>query len=326
MTLEKTIKYISDTLKKTIIGQDHVVDAILPYLKVAYYDLNPNNTRPICSVFLAGPPATGKTFFVETLSKAIHKTPHPNLIKINCTEMQQDHEIARLIGAPPGYIGHRETKPLLNFSALKRLETQNSNIKIILFDEIEKAAPALFKILLNIMESGELIGGDGIKTTFNNCMIFFTSNLGSMEMTKLAEHRNIGFQPGNEVNTSKFSSFIKKQLLPEFFSRLDDIIIFNFLTKKQKEQVVINQLQALKLELEERKKVYIKYKNIKELVKWVLKNCEDVNSNYDLRNIRRIIYTKLLSEMIDEIVDKPDHLFEVDIKCNKIVTRFMNVA
>lgn len=323
MTIKENIRFISETLRKNIIGQDHVIDAILPYLRVAYYNLDPYNPRPVCSIFLAGPPATGKTFFVETLSKTIHRSSLPKLLKINCAEMQQDHEISRLIGAPPGYIGHRETKPILCRFVLKSLESQVSNIKIILFDEIEKASPALLKILLNIMESGELVGGDNTTTTFNNCMIFFTSNLGSAEMTKLAENRSIGFQTETNINTKKFYSLIKKNLLPEFFSRLDDIIIFNFLTEKQKEQVVVNELNKLKQELEEKKEVFVYFKNIKKLTKWVLKRCEDHNSNYDLRNIRRVVFTSLFSEILDKLLDQPNNIVEIDVKYGKleIVTR-----
>jgi ATP-dependent Clp protease ATP-binding subunit ClpA len=319
MVLKEEIRRITEALKSAVIGQNHVIEEIVPYIKTGYYNLNVCSSRPICNIFLAGPPATGKTFFVETLSKIIHKTDTPKLLKINCTEFQQDHEISRLIGAPPGYIGHCQTKAVFNYTALEKLKSNNSEIKIILFDEIEKASPALFRILLNIMESGELVGGDNIKINFNNCMIFFTSNLGSVEMTKIAENRSIGFSTETNVNTKQFSSFIKKNLLPEFFSRLDRIIIFNFLTKQQKNQVVINELKKLQDEFLN-KNVHIIYKNMKKLVKWVLKNCEDENSNYDLRNIRRVVFTKLLSEIVDEIYDMCvcDIEAEIDVKFGKI--------
>jgi len=177
-------------LHRTIVGQDdaihHIVRAYQCYL-TGFAAAG----RPIANLLFLGPTGTGKTWVVEATAEALLGDPRA-VLKIDCAEFQHSHEIAKLIGSPPGYLGHRETHPLLSQDVVNQYHTDKVKISFVLFDEIEKASDALWNLLLGILDKATLTLGDNRRVDFSNAMIFMTSNLGASEMDSLA-HLASGF-------------------------------------------------------------------------------------------------------------------------------------
>src|SRR4026209_3045904 len=140
-----------------------------------------------------GPTGSGKTRVVEAAAEVLFGEPH-SVVKIDCAEFQHSHEIAKLIGSPPGYLGHRETSPLLTQESLEKYRTERDPFSLVLFDEIEKASDALWQLLLGVLDKGTLTLGDNRRVDFSQTMIFMTSNLGAKEMSELITG-SIGFAP-----------------------------------------------------------------------------------------------------------------------------------
>src|ERR1700685_3931509 len=170
-------------LQKLLVGQPEAIDTIVPYIQMQQAGLAPEG-RPVGVVLLLGPTGTGKTRTVEALAEVLHGSSK-NLLKVDCGEFQMEHEVAKLIGAPPGYLGHRETQPMLTQAKVNSVATENSDIALILFDEIEKAAPSMTRLLLGILDKATLRLGDNTTVNFERSLIFLTSNLGSKSIQRL---------------------------------------------------------------------------------------------------------------------------------------------
>src|SRR5439155_14475945 len=187
-----------ELLSRKVVGQPSALQYIVPYIQMYQARRNPAD-RPASIFLLLGPTGTGKTRTAEALAEILHGTSK-HLLKIDCAEYQSDHEVAKLIGAPPGYIGHRETKPLLTQQRLLEVVSPHCDLAIVLFDEIEKAAPSLTALLLGVMDKATLREGDNTSVNFEKTLIFLTSNLGAREMLKEVRPE-IGFQ-GAEPRTA----------------------------------------------------------------------------------------------------------------------------
>src|SRR6202162_6361554 len=196
-------------------------------------------SRPIGNFLFLGPTGSGKTRIVEATAEALVKNSRA-VIKIDCAEFQHSHEIAKLIGSPPGYLGHRETHPLLSQEVLNQYHTETIKLSFVLFDEIEKASDALWNLLLGILDKGTLTLGDNRKVDFSRALIFMTSNLGATEMSALINPR-LGFNAGDAARQAmagtvdeKLSGKIarsgvdaaRRKFTPEFINRLDKIVTF----------------------------------------------------------------------------------------------------
>ena len=181
-----------ELLSRKIVGQSNALQFIIPYLRMYQAGLSAPD-RPAGIFLLLGPTGTGKTRTVEALAEILHGS-NKNLLKIDCAEYQSDHEVAKLLGAPPGYVGHRETKPMLTQERLLDVVSNDSDLALVLFDEIEKAAPALTTLLLGMLDKATLRLGDNTSVNFEKTLIFLTSNVGAREMLK-EMHPDIGFQP-----------------------------------------------------------------------------------------------------------------------------------
>ena len=223
---------LTAVLASKVVGQPNVISVVVPYVEMFQAGLAPEN-RPVGVFLLLGPTGTGKTRTVEALAEALHGSVK-NLLKIDCGEFQLEHEVARLIGAPPGYLGHRETQPILSQQRLASVTTEQCGLSLILFDEIEKAAPALTRLLLGVLDRGVLRLGDNTVVNFEKSLIFLTSNLGSREMMREI-NPDFGFQPagGAEVRqnlTGKLQSIamvaVRKKFSPEFINRIDHVITY----------------------------------------------------------------------------------------------------
>src|SRR3954447_2755888 len=218
-------------LRRRIVGQDLAVDKVVEIYQMFLAGLNPPG-RPVGNLLFLGPTGSGKTRVVESVSEALFGDPRA-LIKIDCAEFQHSHEIAKLIGSPPGYLGHRETHPLLTQEALNQWHTDKLKLSILLFDEIEKASDALWQLLLGILDKATLTLGDNRRVDLSQCLIVMTSNLGAGEMSNLVEG-GFGFAPKPSVVDSGLDDKIdrtaleaaRRKFTPEFMNRIDKVVVF----------------------------------------------------------------------------------------------------
>src|SRR5579871_6495999 len=177
-------------LHQRIIGQDAAIRQITGIYQTFTAGMcSPG--RPIGSFLFLGPTGSGKTRTVEALAESLVGDPKA-VVKIDCAEFQHSHEIAKLVGSPPGYLGHRETHPLLSQDVLNQFHTDTVKLSFVLFDEIEKASDAVWNLLLGILDNATLTLGDNRRVDFSATMVFLTSNLGAAEMNSLVSPR-LGF-------------------------------------------------------------------------------------------------------------------------------------
>jgi len=206
-----------------------------------------------------GPTGSGKTHVVEAAAEILFGDRNA-VIKIDCAEFQHSHEIAKLIGSPPGYLGHRETSPLLTQENLERNRTERDPFTLVLFDEIEKASDALWQLLLGILDKATLTLGDNRRVDFSQTMIFMTSNLGAKEMSDLITG-SIGFAPAkggsmaaDELDQKIYrtaSEAAKRKFSPEFMNRIDKIVVFRSLKHQELCQILDLELKAVQRRVDE---------------------------------------------------------------------------
>src|SRR6202021_2888086 len=229
---------LENRLGHLIVGQDEAIHQIVRAYQTHVAGLSPAG-RPIGNFLFLGPTGSGKTRIVEATAEALLKNARA-VIKIDCAEFQHSHEIAKLIGSPPGYLGHRETHPLLSQEVLNQYHTDGCKLSFVLFDEIEKASDALWNLLLGILDKGTLTLGDNRKVDFSRALIFMTSNLGASEMSALVNPR-LGFNAGECARQAQNGTVDEKlngkmmrtgaeaarrKFTPEFINRLDKIVTF----------------------------------------------------------------------------------------------------
>ena len=237
---------LETSLRQLVIGQDDAITKIVEAYQAFRTGMSPAG-RPVGNFLLLGPTGSGKTRIVEATAEALFKDPGA-VIKIDCAEYQHSHEIAKLIGSPPGYLGHRETHPLLSQEVLNRRHTEQLKLSFVLFDEIEKASDALWNLLLGILDKATLTLGDNRRVDFSQCMIFMTSNLGAAEMSALAAPR-LGFHvscSGDGASKTKLNGSLtatgiaaaRRRFTPEFMNRLDHIVVFRSLGAPELRRIV----------------------------------------------------------------------------------------
>lgn len=242
---------VSAALRKSILGQDDAIKTVAPYVELSMAGLAPEG-RPAGVFLLLGPTGTGKTRTVEALAQALHGSDR-HLLRIDCGEFQLDHEVAKIIGAPPGYLGHRETHPMLSQQKVNAVTSESSPLSLILFDEIEKAAPSFTRILLGVLDRATLKLGDNTSVNFENSLIFLTSNLGARGM--MAELAGgFGFPAGEARPARERQSRLKRiamnevrrRFSPEFVNRIDEVVTYRALDRKALEGILEIQLTLLR--------------------------------------------------------------------------------
>jgi len=229
----RSIDPLSDlaaVLSRKLVGQPAAIAAIVPYVQMHRAMLSPEG-RPAGVFLLLGPTGTGKTRTVEALAEVLHGQAK-KLLKVDCGEFQMEHEVAKLIGAPPGYLGHRETQPWLTQQKLNAASSEACDLALVLFDEVEKAAPSMTRLLLGILDKAALRLGDGTTVNFEKTLIFLTSNLGARSMAKEL-NPDFGFespQPNDSSRKRRLDGIgiraVRKQFSPEFINRIDSVVTY----------------------------------------------------------------------------------------------------
>jgi ATP-dependent Clp protease ATP-binding subunit ClpB len=223
-------------LNQRVVGQDRAIRSITSLYQVFQAGMT-NPTRPLGTMLFLGPTGSGKTHVVEAAAEVLTGDRNA-LVKIDCAEFQHSHEIAKLIGSPPGYLGHRETSPMLTQDNLNRYRTEKAQFTFVLFDEIEKASDALWQLLLGILDKGTLTLGDNSRVDFSQTIIVMTSNLGAKEMSELITG-SIGFAKArstslveNDLDHKIYRTALeaaRRKFSPEFMNRIDKVVVFRSL-------------------------------------------------------------------------------------------------
>jgi ATP-dependent Clp protease ATP-binding subunit ClpA len=242
-----------ERLTARIVGQERAVRRMSGLYQIFLAGMNPPN-RPIGTMLFLGPTGSGKTRVIEAAAEVLYGDSNA-IVKIDCAEFQHSHEIAKLIGSPPGYLGHRETSPMLTQENLDRMHTDDIKLSLVLFDEIEKASDSLWQLLLGILDKATLTLGDNRRVDFSKTMVIMTSNLGAREMSELISG-GIGFAPGKgtktpndtEVDQKIYRTAVeaaRRKFSPEFMNRIDKVVVFRSLKEHHLRQILDLELQAV---------------------------------------------------------------------------------
>jgi ATP-dependent Clp protease ATP-binding subunit ClpB len=242
-----------ERLTSRIVGQERAVRRMSGLYQIFLAGMNPPN-RPIGTMLFLGPTGSGKTRVIEAAAEVLYGDSNA-VVKIDCAEFQHSHEIAKLIGSPPGYLGHRETSPMLTQENLDRMHTDDMKVSLVLFDEIEKASDSLWQLLLGILDKATLTLGDNRRVDFSKSMVIMTSNLGAREMSELISG-GIGFAPGKgtkspndtEVDQKIYRTAVeaaRRKFSPEFMNRIDKVVVFRSLKEHHLRQILDLELQAV---------------------------------------------------------------------------------
>jgi ATP-dependent Clp protease ATP-binding subunit ClpB len=292
-------------LRRKVIGQDDAVSIATVAIQKFMAGLHAPG-RPIGNVLLLGPTGTGKTRLVEAIAEVITGDEN-RFVKVDCGEFQQSHETAKLIGSPPGYLGHKETKPVITQERIDKCYTKDSKIAIVLFDEIEKANPSFWDLLLGIMDKAKLTLGTGEIVDLSKCLIFMTSNLGSKEVGD-ALSGGLGFSVASlsEDRTNQqihkvSQDAARRKFSPEFFNRLDHIVTFKALTHDELRKVLrieIGQVQKRILSSENDQKFV--FDCSKEVEDFLIK--EGTDQRYGARHLKRVLEKRIVEPMASLIM------------------------
>ncbi len=244
-----------EKLSARIVGQENAIHDMSSLYQLFLAGLNQTN-RPLGTLLFLGPTGSGKTRVVEAAAEVLFGDSKA-IIKIDCAEFQHSHEIAKLIGSPPGYLGHRETSPLLTQENLNRFHTDEVPLSLLLFDEIEKASDALWQLLLGVLDKATLTLGDNRRVDFSRTVIIMTSNLGAREISDLVKG-NIGFAAAKKANgLPEDANYIDEKIRrtavqaasrnfsPEFMNRIDKMVVFHSLNEQHLREILELELRAL---------------------------------------------------------------------------------
>ena len=281
-----------DKLTGLIVGQERATRRMTQLYQIFLAGLS-HPGRPIGTMLFLGPTGSGKTRVVEAASEVLFGDN--NLVtKIDCAEFQHSHEIAKLIGSPPGYLGHRETSPMLTQENLDRSHTDNLKLSLVLFDEIEKASDALWQLLLGILDKATLTLGDNRRVDFSRSIVIMTSNLGAREMSEMISG-GIGFAPKPGVVDSEVDQKIyrtalesaRRKFSPEFMNRIDKVVVFRSLRDEHLRQILEIELSSVQERIMRGSGEKFVFKCTDEAKKFLLD--EGIDFKYGARHLKRAI-------------------------------------
>ena len=284
-----------DKLSSLIVGQERAVRRMSGLFQIYLAGMN-NPTRPIGTMLFLGPTGSGKTRVVEAATQVLFDEPHA-MVKIDCAEFQHSHEIAKLIGSPPGYLGHRETSPMLTQENLDKSHTDDTKLTFVLFDEIEKASDSLWQLLLGILDKATLTLGDNRRVDFSRTVVIMTSNLGAREMSDMISG-GIGFAPtksdqakqDNEIDTKIYRTALeaaKRKFSPEFMNRIDKVIVFRSLKEYHLRQILNIELMSVQDRITESAGTKFVFECTSEAKEFLLS--EGIDLKYGARHLKRSI-------------------------------------
>ena len=312
-TESEKLKNLDLELKKRVIGQDDAVEALARAIKRARVGLQ-NENRPIGSFMFLGPTGVGKTELTKALAENLFGNEN-QLIRLDMSEFMEAHSVSKLIGSPPGYVGYDEGGQLTE-------QVRRKPYSIVLFDEIEKAHPDVFNMLLQILDDGRLTDSTGRTVSFKNTVIIMTSNAGARN---IVEHHSIGFmnkedsKKDYEKTRDEVMGELKKIFRPEFLNRLDDIIVFKKLSNESIEKITKIMLDEFIKRLEKKN---IKVDVSDDVIKYISKVGFD--DTYGARPLRRAIQSKIEDKFAEEMLDgniKENSNVKIDLKDDKIVIK-----
>ena len=312
-TESEKLKNLDLELKKRVIGQDDAVEALARAIKRARVGLQ-NENRPIGSFMFLGPTGVGKTELTKALAENLFGNEN-QLIRLDMSEFMEAHSVSKLIGSPPGYVGYDEGGQLTE-------QVRRKPYSIVLFDEIEKAHPDVFNMLLQILDDGRLTDSTGRTVSFKNTVIIMTSNAGARN---IVEHHSIGFmnkedsKKDYEKTRDEVMAELKKIFRPEFLNRLDDIIVFKKLSNESIEKITKIMLDEFIKRLEKKN---IKVDVSDDVIKYISKVGFD--DTYGARPLRRAIQSKIEDKFAEEMLDgniKEDSNVKIDLNDDKIVIK-----
>jgi ATP-dependent Clp protease ATP-binding subunit ClpA len=289
-------------LSRRIVGQEKAVEEVVNIYQMFMTGMSAAG-RPIGNFLFLGPTGTGKTRLVEATAESLVGDPRA-VIKIDCAEFQHSHEIAKLIGSPPGYLGHRETHPLLSQETLNQYHTEKMRVSFVLFDEIEKASDALWNLLLGVLDKATLTLGDNRRVDFSRAMIFMTSNLGASEMGAMLRPK-LGFGAmdalaagtiDSELNDKVARSGLeaaRRKFTPEFMNRLDKVVVFNSLGSAELQKILDIELNMLQQRiLASPSTMPFVFRVTNDARNYVLR--EGTDTKYGARHLKRAIERELV--------------------------------
>jgi ATP-dependent Clp protease ATP-binding subunit ClpA len=299
------------SLRSKIVGQEEGVQSLVDLYQVFCAGLN-SPGRPVGNLLFLGPTGSGKTRIVEAAAEILFGDPRA-VIKVDCAEFQHSHEIAKLIGSPPGYLGHRETHPLITQEALSANHTDKLKLSFLLFDEIEKASDALWQLLLGMLDKATLTLGDNRRVDLSQTVIFMTSNLGGGEITELMEG-GMGFvQPKDKPITGLDQKVertaieaARRKFSPEFMNRLDKVVVFHPLQRNQLEEVLEIELGQVQQRVLETARGQFLFRVTSAAREFLL--TEGTDQRYGARHLKRAIERNIVYPLANLLATEQVHI------------------
>jgi ATP-dependent Clp protease ATP-binding subunit ClpA len=299
------------SLRAKIVGQEEGVQSLVDMFQVFCAGLN-SPGRPVGNLLFLGPTGSGKTRIVEAAAEILFGDARA-VIKVDCAEFQHSHEIAKLIGSPPGYLGHRETHPLITQEALAASHTEKLKLSFLLFDEIEKASDALWQLLLGMLDKATLTLGDNRRVDLSQTVIFLTSNLGGGEITELMQG-GMGFVRPTDKPAAGFDEKIertaveaaRRKFSPEFMNRLDKVVVFHPLRREQLEKVLEIELGQVQQRVLETAKGQFLFRVTDTGREFLLQ--EGTDQRYGARHLKRAIERHVVYPLANLLATEQVHL------------------
>jgi len=282
-------------LSHRIVGQERAVRRMSGLYQIFLAGMN-STSRPVGTMLFLGPTGSGKTRVVEAAAEVLYGDSNA-VVKIDCAEFQHSHEIAKLVGSPPGYLGHRETSPMLTQENLDKSHTDDTKITFVLFDEIEKASDSLWQLLLGILDKATLTLGDNRRVDFSKTVVIMTSNLGAREMSDMISG-GIGFAPGktgknpedDEIDSKIYRTALeaaKRKFSPEFMNRIDKVVVFRSLKEHHLREILNIELRSVQERITESAGTKFVFECTDEAKEFLLG--EGIDLKYGARHLKRAI-------------------------------------
>src|SRR3981081_3569963 len=315
-TLDPTLRSVESqefqaALRSKVVGQEEGVRALVDLYQVYCAGMS-STGRPVGNLLFLGPTGSGKTRIVEAAAEILFGDPRA-VIKVDCAEFQHSHEIAKLLGSPPGYLGHRETHPLITQEALAQSHTDKLKLSFLLFDEIEKASDALWQLLLGMLDKATLTLGDNRRVDLSQTVIFLTSNLGGGEITELM-NGGMGFVQPKDLPASGLDQKVertaveaaRRKFSPEFMNRLDKVVCFHPLKREQLQEVLDIELGQVQQRVLETAKGQFLFRVTGPGKEFLLQ--EGTDQRYGARHLKRAIERHVVYPLANLLATEQIHL------------------